>query len=54
MVPQGSVLGPILCFVYIHYLEEGVTGSILISAYDTKMFRKTKEIRDKHNLQDDN
>ena len=40
-VPQGSVLGPILFLV-----EEGVTGSILKFADDTKLFRKTKEIGD--------
>ena len=52
-VPQGSVLGPILFFVYINDLEEGVTGSILKFADDTKLFRKTKEIGGKHFLQDD-
>ena len=52
-VPQGSVLGPILFLVYIHDLEDGVTGSILQFADDTKLFRKTKEIGDKQNLQDD-
>ena len=53
MVPQGSVLGPILFLVYINDLEEGVTGKILKFADDTKLFRKVKEIGDKQNLQDD-
>ena len=52
-VPQGSVLGPILCVVYINDLEEGVTGKILKFADDTKLFRKSKEIGDKEKLQDD-
>ena len=52
-MPQGSVLGPILFLVYINDLEEGVTCSILKFADDTKLFRKTEEIGDKQNLQDD-
>ena len=52
-VPQGSVLGPILCLVYINDSEEGVTGSILIFADYTKLFRKTNENGDKQTLQDD-
>ena len=52
-VTQGSVLGSILFLVYINDLEEGVTGRILKFADDTKLFRKTKEIGDKKNLQDD-
>ena len=39
--------------VYINDLEEGVTGNILKFADDTKLFRKTKEIGDKQNLQED-
>ena len=52
-VPQGSVLRPILFFVYINDLEEGVTGKILKFADDTNLFRKAKEIGDKQKLQDD-
>ena len=51
-VPQGSVLRPILLFVYVNDLEEGVTDTIRKFADDTKLFRKTKEIGDKK-LQDD-
>ena len=39
--------------VYINYLEEGVTCKILKFADDTKLFRKTKEIGGKKNVQDD-
>ena len=55
-MPQGSVLWPILCLVYVNdleELEEGVTGSILKFADDTKLLRNTKEIGNKNNLQDD-
>ena len=52
-MPQGSVLGHILILVYINDLEEGVTGKILKFADDSKLFRKTKEIGDKQQLQDD-
>ena len=33
--------------VYIHDLEEGVTGNILKFADDTKLFRTTEDIGDK-------
>ena len=51
-MPQGSVLGHILCWVYINDLDEGVIGKILTFADDTKLY-KTKDIGDKKKLQDD-
>ena len=43
----------ILLLVYKGDLVEGVTGNILKFADDNKLFRNTKEIRDKQKLQDD-
>ena len=50
---QHKVFQRFLVNLVINDLEEGVTGSILKFADDTKLFRKTKEIGDKKNLQDD-
>ena len=52
-VPQGSVLGPCYFLIYVNDLEEVITRKILKFADDTKLFRKTKVIRDKQILQDD-
>ena len=49
-VPQGSVLGPILCFniyiyIYIYDLEDDISSKVLKFADDTKVFRKVTDVR---------
>ena len=46
-VPQGSVLGPILCLIYINYLEDDIYSKVFKFADDKKVFRKVTNIRDK-------
>ena len=43
-LPQGSALAPILLYVYIDDLEEGVTGNILKFANGTTLFRKLRKL----------
>ena len=52
-VPQGSVLGPILFFIHINYLENEIGSTILKFADDTKIFRRVESQEDRHKLQVD-
>ena len=54
-VPLGSVLGPILFYIYIYIndLEEDISSKVLKFADDTKVFRKVTKGTDKQSLQDD-
>ena len=52
-VPQGSVLGHILFFIYINDLDDSITSNVLKFADDTKLFRKVNTDGDKQHLQND-
>ena len=53
VVPQGSVLSPILFLIYINDLQDDISSKVLKFADDTKVFRKVTNDTDKHSLQDD-
>ena len=53
VVPQGSVLGPILFLIYINDLDDSITSNVLKFADDTKLFRKVNTDGDKQHLQND-
>ena len=42
-VPQGSVLGPVLFFIYVNVIPETVNSSVKMFADDTKIFRTLKK-----------
>ena len=51
MVPQGSVLGPILFLIYVNDIPEIVNCSVKMFADNTKLFRTVKSIDDCNILQ---
>ena len=52
-VPQGSVLGPLLCLIYINDLDDNITSNVLKFADVTKLFRRVNNDGDKQHLQND-
>ena len=52
-IPQGSVFGPILFFIYINYLPEVAKCDTYLFADDTKTFRQITTKEDALQLQSD-
>ena len=44
MVPQGSVLGPVLFDIYINNIDDCVGSRILKFADDTKIYNKVNSV----------
>ena len=50
-VPQVSVLGQFLLFIYIIYIDEGMESQIIKFADDTKLYRSIRSEQDDDALQ---
>ena len=44
-VPQGSILAPLLFFIYINYLKEGLSSNTELFADDNPLFSVTHDIQ---------
>ena len=52
-IPQGSVLGPILFWLYINTMTDGITSPMLLYADDAKKIRSITDEPREENLQFD-
>ena len=47
-VPQGSVLGPLLFFIYINDLTDNISSEICLFADDSSLFTRVTGIAQTH------
>ena len=52
-VPEGSVLEPLLCLIYINYFDNNITINVFKCADDTNVFRRVNNDGDKQHFQND-
>ena len=52
-VPQGSTLGPVLCLLYINYINNNIQSPIQLFADDSIIYRKIKSETDSNIRQSD-
>jgi len=52
-VEQGSVIGPILFFIFINSMNSGTVNRLLKFADDAQLFGRVQSDMDKNSLQDD-
>ena len=53
MLPQGTVLGPLMFLVYINDINEGVTSSVRLFADDCVIYKLIKTPKHDEQLQND-
>ena len=52
-VPQGSVIGPLLFWIYVSDITNDVSSNVILFADDTKLYSRVERQEDRHTLQED-